>query len=244
MHSVWGAGQMAWTKTIAVVDEDVNVHDPAAVLRAVGERCIPGRDIEPARGPVDILDHAAPFLGAGVKIGLDATRKLPGAESHRHLEGLAAELCAAGDIGPVLGDAARACEARAARVDGVLEARIPEELGGWWMLVRAHKRAPGDGARVIQGLGSLPNEVQMPRWTVVVGQGVSLTGTHDALFHWLANTAFERDMHLSRCGRRVAFDATPKAPGDERHGLPVRAWPPVLTMPADVEARARALTAP
>ncbi|MFT3685068.1 MAG: UbiD family decarboxylase [Phycisphaerales bacterium] len=42
MHSVWGAGQMAWTKCVIVVDDDVNVHDTFAVLRAVGERCIPG----------------------------------------------------------------------------------------------------------------------------------------------------------------------------------------------------------
>ncbi|MCH8310472.1 MAG: UbiD family decarboxylase, partial [Chloroflexi bacterium] len=32
MHSIWGAGQMAWTKLIIVVDDDVNVHDESAVL--------------------------------------------------------------------------------------------------------------------------------------------------------------------------------------------------------------------
>src|SRR6185295_14162724 len=73
MHSVWGAGQMAWTKSIFVVDDDVNVHDAAEVLRATGERCHPTRDVELVRGPLDILDHATPFLGAGTKMGLDAT---------------------------------------------------------------------------------------------------------------------------------------------------------------------------
>ena len=29
-------------------------------------------------GPLDILDHAAPYCGAGSKIGIDATRKIPG----------------------------------------------------------------------------------------------------------------------------------------------------------------------
>ena len=29
-------------------------------------------------GPCDILDHAAPAYGTGAKIGIDATRKIPG----------------------------------------------------------------------------------------------------------------------------------------------------------------------
>ena len=35
MHAIWGAGQMAWTKWIVVVDEQVNVHDQdgSVVLR-------------------------------------------------------------------------------------------------------------------------------------------------------------------------------------------------------------------
>ena len=238
MHSVWGAGQMAWTKSVVVVDHDVDVHDTAAVLRAVGERCIPGRDTEEVRGPLDILDHAAPFLGAGGKLGLDATRKTADAELHQNLDPLAAELCAAGPIGPVLGDAAVRAEARVKSLPGVLDARIPEELGGWWLLVRASKDQAGDGAAVIKALGALPNEVEIPRWTIVAGPDCALAGFDDTFFHWLANGAPDRDRYLSKCGRRVAFDATPKVPGDERHGLPVRPWPPILKMPVEVVERA------
>ncbi len=60
MHAVWGAGQMAWTKNVFVVDEDVNVHDAFAVLRSASAWCRPESDIERVRGPLDILDHAAP----------------------------------------------------------------------------------------------------------------------------------------------------------------------------------------
>ncbi|MEM6391852.1 MAG: UbiD family decarboxylase domain-containing protein [Planctomycetota bacterium] len=80
MHAIWGAGQMAWTKVIVVVDEDVDVHDHEAVMFHVCANCDPGRDLEIVNGPLDILDHAAPRLGAGTKIGIDATRKIAGEE--------------------------------------------------------------------------------------------------------------------------------------------------------------------
>ncbi|HBS28622.1 MAG TPA: menaquinone biosynthesis decarboxylase, partial [Phycisphaerales bacterium] len=237
MHGVWGAGQMSWTKMVAVVDRGVDVHDTYAVLRAVGEHCHPARDVELVRGPMDILDHATPFLGAGTKMGLDATEKRGQAEQHRSVEGLAAELCASGPIPAVTGGAARASESRFMRVPGVLDARIPDELGGWWLLVRIEKSAPGDGARVIRALGGLTEEAALPRWTVVVGPEADLSDIDGALFHWAANMSAERDRRLSVCGRRVAFDATPKMTGDEHEGHPVREWPPIIRMSAEVERR-------
>ena len=77
MHAIWGAGQMAFTKFIVVVDEDVDVHDEQAVLFHVFANVDPGRDLERCQGPVDILDHASPLLGVGGKMGIDATRKWP-----------------------------------------------------------------------------------------------------------------------------------------------------------------------
>ncbi|MCB0874479.1 MAG: hypothetical protein KDC36_13980, partial [Thermoleophilia bacterium] len=38
----------------------------------------PARDMLLVDGPVDALDHAAPYFAYGSKIGFDATRKLPG----------------------------------------------------------------------------------------------------------------------------------------------------------------------
>jgi 4-hydroxy-3-polyprenylbenzoate decarboxylase len=78
MHAIWGAGQMSLTKFIVVVDEQVNVHDEQDVLFHLFSNCDPGRDIEIVKGPVDILDHASPELGAGSKIGFDATVKIAG----------------------------------------------------------------------------------------------------------------------------------------------------------------------
>ena len=77
MHAIWGAGQMAFTKFIIVVDEDVDVHDEHAVLFHLFANVDPARDTEVCQGPVDILDHASPMLGVGGKMGIDATRKWP-----------------------------------------------------------------------------------------------------------------------------------------------------------------------
>ncbi|HXE52812.1 MAG TPA: menaquinone biosynthesis decarboxylase [Tepidisphaeraceae bacterium] len=75
MHAIWGAGQMAFTKFIIVIDEHVNVHDEQDVLFHLFSNCDPERDSEIVHGPVDILDHASPEMGAGSKIGFDATVK-------------------------------------------------------------------------------------------------------------------------------------------------------------------------
>ena len=78
MHALWGLGQMMFTKTLIVVDHDVNVHDLSEVTWIAGNHIDPRRDTVFVDGPVDVLDHAAPALGFGSKFGIDATRKWRG----------------------------------------------------------------------------------------------------------------------------------------------------------------------
>jgi 4-hydroxy-3-polyprenylbenzoate decarboxylase len=75
MYSLWGLGQMMFTKWIVVFDKEVNVQDTSEVLWRMGNNIDPGRDIIFVKGPADVLDHAAPLTGLGTKIGVDATRK-------------------------------------------------------------------------------------------------------------------------------------------------------------------------
>ncbi|MCX6375443.1 MAG: menaquinone biosynthesis decarboxylase [Armatimonadetes bacterium] len=78
MHALWGLGQMMFAKIIVVVDEHVNVQDMHEVLWRLGNNIDPQRDVEFALGPTDILDHASRLPGYGSKMGIDATKKLPG----------------------------------------------------------------------------------------------------------------------------------------------------------------------
>ena len=78
MSAIWGAGQMAFTKMIVVVDAHVDVHNEDEVWFHVCSNVDPKRDIVLTEGPLDILDHAAPFCGVGSKMGIDATMKIAG----------------------------------------------------------------------------------------------------------------------------------------------------------------------
>ncbi len=75
MHGLWGLGQLMFTKIIVVLDEDVDVQNLQEVIWRVGNNIDPLRDFVFVQGPVDTLDHAAPYPGLGSKVGIDATRK-------------------------------------------------------------------------------------------------------------------------------------------------------------------------
>lgn len=75
MHALWGLGQMMFTKCIVVVDEDVDVQNPAEVVWRVFANIDPQRDITFVKGPHDVLDHASQYPSFGSKMGVDGTRK-------------------------------------------------------------------------------------------------------------------------------------------------------------------------
>lgn len=233
MHSVWGAGQMAWTKTIFVVDEGVDVHDAREVLLAAGRHCDPSRDIEFVSGPVDILDHAAPRLGVGTKIGLDCTAKIAGedraGEALRAKEALTSEQ----QMGVL---------AVARGMSGVRACAMPEGCAGAWLFISICKASAGNGTRLLESLGaSFAGLAARPRFVVVLGEQVRVEDLDESLFHWLANSDAGRDSRLF--GDWIGFDATPKTPDEGTPRFPVRDWPPILRLAPEVQERAAAILA-
>ncbi|GCD10650.1 menaquinone biosynthesis decarboxylase [Clostridium tagluense] len=81
MNSLWGLGQMMYTKMIIVVDENIDPQDISTVAWKVFNNIDPSRDIVISEGPLDALDHASntPFYGS--RLGIDATKKWP-SEGH------------------------------------------------------------------------------------------------------------------------------------------------------------------
>ena len=70
-----------FSKMIIVFDDDVDVHNLSEVIWRLSNNIDPARDVQIVKGPVDSLNHAAPLVGFGSKIGIDATKKWP-SEGH------------------------------------------------------------------------------------------------------------------------------------------------------------------
>jgi len=80
MMGVWSwLRQFTYCKFVIVVDDDIDVHDGNALLWAIANHADPARDtLVIDHTPIDVLDFASPVPGLGSRLGLDATRKLPG----------------------------------------------------------------------------------------------------------------------------------------------------------------------
>lgn len=79
--SIWGLGQMMFTKIIIIVDHTVDVQNPSEVAWKVFNNIDPQRDVFFVQGPLDVLDHASNTPNYGSKMGIDATKKWP-SEGH------------------------------------------------------------------------------------------------------------------------------------------------------------------
>ncbi|MCC6908199.1 MAG: UbiD family decarboxylase [Phycisphaerales bacterium] len=219
MHAVWGAGQMAWTKFIIVVDDDVNVHKRDEVLAAIFRNCDFERDLELVNGPLDILDHAAPRLGAGHKLGIDATRKIAGEEVNgipisrpRQRETLASSL-------EISGGGVAGC--------------LPEFGLGRCLLARLEEPGATDHRTELEA-GLQDPSPGAPDWIILVDD-IDPRDIDGVLFRWCANCDPGRDM--IRRGPRIAFDATAKKAGTIINGHRVRDYPPILEMSEEIRQR-------
>ena len=122
-------------------------NDETAVLGAMFEHCDFLRDIELVHGPLDILDHAAARLGAGQKLGIDATRKIPG-EEVRGVPVGRPEQTAAGD--------ARAAADLAEQVvgrSGIVDLAVPSFGRGRCVFAAVDKTRPGQGCIFLKAEG-------------------------------------------------------------------------------------------
>lgn len=75
MNSLWGIGQMMYTKMIIVVDENINPHELSTVAWKVFNNIDAKRDVVISEGPLDALDHASNLPHYGYRMGIDATKK-------------------------------------------------------------------------------------------------------------------------------------------------------------------------
>ncbi len=75
ISSLFGAGQMMFSKFIVVVSDDVDLRDYTAIAKQVFSNTDINNDIIITKGPLDILDHSSDSFSFGGKMGIDATVK-------------------------------------------------------------------------------------------------------------------------------------------------------------------------
>ena len=78
MTSLWGSGQMSFSKMILTVDDGINVHNYREIASILLNNINIEKDIFITEGILDVLDHSAPNPLYGSKVGIDATKKIEG----------------------------------------------------------------------------------------------------------------------------------------------------------------------
>jgi 4-hydroxy-3-polyprenylbenzoate decarboxylase len=77
INSLFGAGQMMFSKFIVVLSGNVDLRDYEAVSRHIFGNTDINKDLIITRGPLDVLDHSSDSFSFGGKMGIDASLKLP-----------------------------------------------------------------------------------------------------------------------------------------------------------------------
>jgi 4-hydroxy-3-polyprenylbenzoate decarboxylase len=220
-QGLWGAGQMSFTKVLAAFDPDVDVRDPWAGARALLDRARIPESLVFSEGVLDALDHASPKALWGGKLGIDATRALPGEPGHdRERPARGSNL----KPGHVL--AALACSFPCLR-----DVRVPVPGARLQLVVLVlEKSRPGEGAETARAALDVPG--------VDVAVAVEGTGA-ERLEHlvWRALASIDPLRDAQVIGNKLAVDATAKGPGE---GHP-RAWPGEVEHPPAARRTAEAV---
>ena len=214
MHAIWGAGQMAWTKMIIVVDDSVDVHNQAEVLTAIISNCRWAHDLEKTTGPVDILDHAAPVLGGAGKIGVDATFTW---EDEALMD--KSELLKSDPLG---------CEQVFEYLNNknliVKDIAVPTLGQGRVVLYSVPKESLDLRNKRLEDFASaLPKEVDL---LIAVPQEVDLRDLDQCLFEVLSHSDGHRDIWF--INKLCVIDGGRKNKGEVRFNRSTRKWPPSL----------------
>ena len=76
LSSLFGTGQMMFTKYLAVVSGEIDIRNYNDLIVNIFKNIDISRDLLFSRGPLDVLDHASDSFSYGGKLGIDATEKM------------------------------------------------------------------------------------------------------------------------------------------------------------------------
>ncbi len=225
IHTVWGAGQLMFTKIALVVDAEVNLRDYWEVARVLADTVDLRTDIVFSQGPIDVLDHSCSQMGFGGKLGIDGTRKLPG---ERLLPPLAYPPI---DQSQLTLEALQADFPELVEVNlRLVEAGIPVWIGCF------RKTLPRHGIELGSRLAQHPAFAGVKVIVLLDGE-MPIQDLGDVFWRFANNTDMRRDSRLveDAAGRpHLVLDASTKT--QELDGF-ARDWPNVIVMSEEMIER-------
>lgn len=228
MNTLWGAGQMMFTKMIVLVDQHAPpISDYPALAKYVSENTDPERDIVIGKGPIDVLDHSCSSMAFGGKLGIDATRKMEEEMMGRPNPAPVAQ----GPI-PTLADVQGAHPEVAD-----LNARLLP-LGISLVFVSLRKTERGQVKRLARQLLER-EDFKAVRALILLDHTVDVQEVADSVWRFANNTDVKRDILIlqpedAHGQSRIALDGTMKTSEIDDFNRP---WPEILVMDDEIITR-------
>ena len=235
-----GAGQMMFLKSIIAVDEDHDVKDLEALLKAVDYNVRIPEDLTILDGMVaDSLAHASPWQNVHSKLIIDATT-LTGNDPRANE--------------PKMMGCPDSLSVSASSIEGVTKAKM---MASSMLVVTTNiddgprpetsmEEVNEEGAaaqrekiaRIRDEIWSLESSKNL-RWLFITDDDADLDDEHwrrRLLWQLFCRFEVSRDFHFDEQRKRVAWDATAPIPSNEGP-LPVRRWPAVTLHDPEVEEK-------
>lgn len=221
ISGLWGQGQMSFCKAITVVDQDVNLQEPGALIDLLVNRLDLTGDTMQSKGILDVLDHSSPVANFGMKIGIDLTRRFPGEPDRQRpsLPPLPRQLAGLSDIQQQM---ASIFDYRHLFADRPGAAQAVNRI----LAVAVSKKPGQSGKEIGKQLAGL---AAVAPFNILVMFDRDIDLSDDSLMLWKVfnNVDPARDMvsYDDRSGHRMVIDACKKGPADGH----TRPWPDDLT---------------
>ncbi|MFN5706213.1 MAG: menaquinone biosynthesis decarboxylase [bacterium] len=223
MNSMWGAGQMMFTKMIVVVDEDVDIHNNLEVAKYISENVDPQQDIIYTSGPMDVLDHSCSKSSFGGKMGIDATKK--------HTEELRADASIANKIKAI--ENKEKIKSTFTEIKDINDSLL--SLGVSLVVVSIEKNRKGHIKEINEQLFAL-EEFKNVKVIIFLEHTIDISDLADAVWRFSNNVDPKRDSYTVEAAddqsiSHVGFDGTRKT--KELDGFS-RDWPNILANTPEV----------
>ncbi|MDY2629963.1 MAG: menaquinone biosynthesis decarboxylase [Clostridium sp.] len=223
MNSVWGMGQMMYTKMVIVVDKDVNPQDAKAVALNVFNNMDAKRDIVIAEGPLDALDHASNTPLYGSRVGIDATKKWPmevqDRENQKHIE-----------ITNEIKDKLDKVWKEFKNKEDIIDINFPlEGVFNSCVIISIDKKYPGQAREIMKSVWEMEEKLYT-KIVIVVDKEVSPKNLSIVAWKVFNNIDAKRDFVICD-DNRLGIDATRKLPS-EGH---TREWPKDIEMSEEMK---------